>query len=77
MTDTRTFRLVKITGWPAKERANFAGHMVELVGASDRVDNRGAKTYVMLEGPMEGQEVWFTDDELTDFPRDPSTQGEW
>jgi hypothetical protein len=75
MTDTRTFKLVKTDGWSKEERANFAGYVVAPV--SDRVDNRGAKTYVMLEGPMEGQEVWFTDDELTDFPRDPSTQGEW
>jgi hypothetical protein len=70
----KTFRLVRPDGWSAKERANFAGHMVELV---IRVDHRGARAYRMLEGPMEGQEVWFTDAELTDWPRDPSTQGEW
>jgi hypothetical protein len=70
----KAFRLVRMDGWPAKERENFAGHMVELVGNVDRVDNRGAKTYVMLEGPMEGQEVWFTDAELTDFPREIPTE---
>jgi hypothetical protein len=74
MTDTRTFKLVKTDGWSKEERANFAGHLVELVG-DGRVDHRGARAYRMDEGPMEGQEVWFTDDELTDFPREIPTEG--
>ena len=76
MTDTRTFKLVKTDGWTSTaQRENFAGYLVELVD-DGRKDHRHARTYRMLEGPMEGQEVWFTDDELTDWPREIPTKGD-